>query len=192
MALLLLGIVLFLAVHLIRVVAPGFRNAMIARFGETGWRGLHSVLSILTLALLIWGYATAPYVNLWFPPVGMNHLTLTLMLPAMIILCSGFLPAGHIAAKTKHPIVLSIKIWALAHLLANGDLASVLLFVSLLAYGVVLRINYKRRLQAGEIQPKVFVSAKWDLAAIALGLLSWVLITFWLHALLIGVSPLPM
>lgn len=192
MALLILGLILFLATHLIRVVAPGFRLSMIDRFGEMGWRVINSVLSLVSLIVLIWGYATAPVVNLWFPPMGMNHLTTTLMLFAMICLVSGFLPAGHIATKTKHPIVLAIKIWAAAHLLANGDLASVLLFVAILAWGVVLRISYKRRMRAGEITPRPFVSARWDAISVVVGLAVWALITFWLHEVLIGVAPLAM
>ncbi|TPP11731.1 NnrU family protein [Rhizobium glycinendophyticum] len=192
MTLLILGIILFLATHLIRVVAPGFRLSMIERFGETGWRVINSILSLLSLVVLIWGYATAPFVNVWFPPMGMNHLTITLMLIAMICLVAGFLPAGHIATKTKHPIVLSIKIWAAAHLLANGDLASILLFGALLAWGVVLRINYKRRVRAGDLVLRPFVSARFDAIAVVVGLVVWALITFKLHELLIGVAPLPM
>jgi uncharacterized membrane protein len=140
MTILIIGIILFLGTHLLRVFVPGLRAAMIARLGLGGWRVLHSALSLVTLAILIYGYAIAPVINLYFPPVWTSHLTLTLMLPAMICLAAGILPAGYIATRTKHPMVLSVKIWALAHLLANGDLASVLLFVSFLAWGVALRI----------------------------------------------------
>lgn len=192
MTLLILGIILFLATHLIRVVAPGFRLTMIDRFGETGWRVINSVLSLVSLIVLIWGYATAPVINVWFPPMGLSHLTITLMLIATICLVAGFLPAGHIATKTKHPIVLSIKIWAAAHLIANGDLASILMFGALLAWGVVLRINYKRRLRAGDLVLRPFVSARFDAIAVVLGLVVWALVTFKLHELLIGVAPLPM
>jgi uncharacterized membrane protein len=153
---------------------------------------INSVLSLVSLVILIWGYATAPVINVWFPPAGMNHLTITLMLIAMICLVAGFLPAGHIATKTKHPIVLSIKIWAAAHLLANGDLASILMFGALLAWGVVLRINYKRRVRAGDLVLRPFVSARYDAIAVVLGLVVWALITFKLHEVLIGVAPLPM
>ncbi|MDH4441290.1 MAG: NnrU family protein [Rhizobium sp.] len=192
MTLLILGIILFLATHLIRVVAPGFRLSMIDRFGETGWRVINSVLSLVSLVVLIWGYATAPFVGIWTPPMGMNHLTTTLMLFATICLVAGFLPAGHIATKTKHPIILSIKIWAAAHLIANGDLASILLFVALLGWGVVLRISYKRRVRAGELVLRPFVSARFDAIAVVVGLVVWALITFKLHELLIGVAPLGM
>lgn len=192
MTFLILGIILFLGVHLLRVVAPGFRLSMIDKFGENGWKGLYSVLSLVTLVILIWGYATAPVINLWFPPMGMNHLTTTLMLFAMICLVASLIPAGHIAVKTKHPMVLSVKIWAASHLVANGDLASMLLFVAFLAWGVVLRISYKRRERAGLSQPRAFVSARYDAIAVVGGIVLWAVFAMWLHKLLIGVAPLAM
>jgi len=114
------------------------------------------------------------------------------MLIACICLVAGFLPAGYIVAKTKYPMVLAIKIWALAHLLANGDSAGVLLFASFLAWGVILRISLKRRALAGEIVAKPFVSAKYDAAAVVLGIVLWGAIIWKLHEWLIGVSPLAM
>lgn len=192
MTILILGIILFLATHMIRILAPGFRRAMVQKFGENGWKGVHGLASILALVVLIYGWRQAPVVDLWFPPKGMAHLSVTLMLFAMICLVAGMLPAGHIATKAKHPMVLSVKIWALAHLLSNGDLASVLLFGSFLAWGVIARISLKRRQRAGEVTLRPFVSAKWDLASVAVGLLVWALFIWKLHALLIGVAPLPM
>lgn len=192
MTLLILGILLFLGVHLLRVVAPGFRLSMIEKFGENGWKGLYSILSLATLVLLIWGYANAPVINLWFPPAGMSHLTTTLMLFAMICLVASQIPAGHIAVKTKHPMVLSVKIWAAAHLVANGDLASTLLFLAFLAWGVVLRISYKRRERAGLSQPRAFVSARYDVIAVVGGVVLWAAFIMGLHKLLIGVAPIAM
>lgn len=191
MTILIIGIILFLGTHLLRVFVPGLRAAMVERLGLGGWRGLHSALSIVTLAILIYGYAVAPVINLYFPPVWMAHLTLTLMLPAMICLVAALLPAGHIATKTKHPMVLSVKIWALAHLLANGDLASVILFLAFLAWGVVLRISLKRRQRTGEVTLRPFVSARYDIAAVGLGVIVWLAFILKLHELLIGVAPLP-
>ena len=192
MTLLIVGIILFLATHLIRVVAPGFRLSMIEKFGENGWKGLYSILSLVTLGILIWAYANAPVINLWFPPTGMAHLTTTLMLFAMICLVASLIPAGHIAVKTKHPMVLSVKIWAAAHLFANGDLASMLLFLAFLAWGVVLRINYKRRERAGLSQPRAFVSARYDAIAVVGGIVLWAAFIMGLHKLLIGVAPIAM
>ncbi|MFB2605320.1 NnrU family protein [Rhizobium phaseoli] len=184
MALLIIGIILFLGVHLVRVVAPGFRQSMIASLGEKGWRAAYSIASLATLILLIYGFGQARAVTgmLYNPPVWMAHITITLML----------LPAGHIATKTKHPMVLSVKIWALAHLLANGETSSVLLFAAFLAWGVILRISLKRRERAGEITLRPFVSAKYDLYAVVIGIVAWGLIIWKLHEWLIGVSPLVM
>ena len=115
MTLLIVGIILFLGVHLVRVVSPGFRRSMIASLGEKGWRVAYSIASIATLILLIYGFGQARDVTgmLYNPPVWMAHITITLMLIAMICLVASLLPAGHIATKTKHPMVLSVKIWAL-------------------------------------------------------------------------------
>ncbi|MGZ2381393.1 putative membrane protein [Rhizobium brockwellii] len=153
MTLLIVGIILFLGVHLVRVVVPDFRRSMIASLGEKGWRAAYSIASLATLILLIYGFGQARDVTgvLYNPPVWMAHITITLMLIAMICLVASLLPAGHIATKTKHPMVLSVKIWALAHLLANGETSSVLLFAAFLAWGVILRISLKRRQRAGEI-----------------------------------------
>jgi uncharacterized membrane protein len=114
------------------------------------------------------------------------------MLIAVICLVASLLPAGHIAVKTKHPMVLSVKIWALSHLLANGETSSVLLFGAFLAWGVILRISLKRRQRAGDGALRPFVSAKYDFYSVIIGVVAWALITFKLHALLIGVSPLAM
>ena len=194
MALLILGIVLFLGLHLIRVVAPGFRLAMIERFGKPAWSAAFSVAGILTLILLIYGFGIARQQTtvLYSPPVWMAHITITLMLIALICLAASLLPAGHIAVKTKHPMVLSVKIWAFAHLLANGDSAAVLLFAAFLAWGVVLRIALKRRERAGEPVLRSFVSAKYDLWAVVIGFVAWALLLWRVHEWIIGVSPLAM
>ncbi len=193
MALLILGIVLFLGIHLIRVVAPGLRTSLIASLGDAGWKAAYSVASIVALIVLIYGFGQARDMTaIWSPPFWMSHITILLMLFAMICLAASLLPAGHIATKTKHPMVLSVKIWALAHLLSNGDGAAMLLFAAFLAWGVILRISLKRRERAGEISRRPFVSAKYDLYAVILGVVAWVLIIWKLHAWIIGVSPLVM
>jgi uncharacterized membrane protein len=167
---------------------------MIARLGEKGWRAGSSGASILTLILLIDGFGQARQVTgmLYNPPVWTAHIAITLMLIAMICLVASLLPAGHIATKTKHPMVLSVKIWALAHLLANGETSSVLLFAAFLAWGVIVRISLKRRERAGEITLRPFVSAKYDVYAAVIGIVLWALIIWKLHEWLIGVSPLAM
>lgn len=194
MTILIAGIILFLGIHLLRVIKPDFRAAMVARMGENGWKGAYSVASLLALVVLVYGYAVARpvAVDLWYPPVWTAHLALTLMLLAVICLVAGFLPAGYIATRAKHPMVLSVKIWALAHLLANGDLASVLLFGSFLAWGVILRIALKRRQRAGLLVLRPFVSGRYDLIAVVIGIVVWLAFITKLHLLLFGVAPLVM
>ncbi len=193
MTLLIAGLVLFVVTHLLRPVAPGLREAGIAALGKPGWMAFHGVVSLLSLVLIVYGFIDARENGgemLYFPPAFLSHLTLTLMLIASICLIAGFLPAGHIRAKLKFPILVSIKIWALAHLLANGESYSVLLFVTILAWAVILRITLKKRIATGETKLPVFVSAKYDLIAVVAGLALYAVIVFWLHEPLIGVAPL--
>lgn len=192
MLLLVLCLCLFFATHLVRIVAPGFRDAAIARLGAGAWKGLYSVASVITLVLVIYAFGQARQITgmLYYPPVWMGHIALTLMLIAMICLVASLLPPGHIATKTKHPLVLSVKIWALSHLLANGETSSVILFVAFLAWGVVMRIALKRRERAGLLVRPAFVSARYDLIAVVGGVALWAAFIFKLHEWLIGVQPL--
>lgn len=194
MTLLIIGLVLFIATHLLRPVAPGLRNAGIAALGKPGWMALHGIVSLASLALIVYGFIDARENGgemLYFPPPFMAHITLTLMAIAAICLVAGFLPPGHIRTKLKFPILVAIKIWALAHLLANGESYSVLLFVTILAWAVILRITLKKRIAAGETKLPVFVSAKYDVIAVVAGLALYAAIVLKLHEWLIGVAPLP-
>lgn len=193
MTLLIAGLVLFIVTHLLRPFAPGLRNAAIAALGKPGWMALHGILSLASLALIAYGFVDARAnggTMLYSPPTFMAHIALTLMLIASICLVAGFLPAGHIRTKLKFPILVAIKIWALSHLLANGESYSVLLFVTVLAWAVILRITLKKRIAAGETRLPVFVSARYDLISVVVGLALYVVIVFWLHEWLIGVAPI--
>lgn len=191
MAILVLGIIIFLGIHLVRVVAPGFRAGIIDSRGKGTWMGLYTIVSLVGLCLIIYGFSQARGETgmLYDPPTFLRHIALLLMLVAFIVLAAGFLPAGRIAVALKHPQVLSIKIWALAHLLANGETSSVLLFGSFLAWAVILRISLKRRERAGEKVLPVFKSARNDVLAVVIGLVAFVLFVWKLHELLIGVQP---
>lgn len=194
MTLLVAGLVLFIVTHLLRPFAPGLRNAGIAAVGKPGWMALHGVVSLLSLVLIAYGFIAARENGgeiLYVPPVFMAHIALTLMLIASICLVAGFLPAGHIRARLKFPVLVAIKIWALSHLLANGESYSVLLFVTILAWAVILRITLKKRIAARETALPVFVSAKYDLIAVVVGLALYVAIVIWLHEWVIGVAPMP-
>ena len=192
MSLLILGIVIFLGVHLVRVVAPGLRTAIIERQGKGTWMGLYSVLSLIGLCLIVYGFGEARATTgmLYIPPVFLKHISLLLMAFAMICLVVGFLPAGRIAVALKHPQILAVKIWALAHLLANGETSSVLLFGSFLAWAVILRISLKRRERAGEKVLPVFRSGSSDMVAVVLGLVIYGAFIWKLHEWLIGVAPI--
>lgn len=191
MAILVLGIIIFLGMHLVRVVAPGFRAGIIESRGKGTWMGLYTIVSLVGLCLIIYGFGQARGETgmLYDPPIFLRHIALLLMLVAFIVLAAGFLPAGRIAVALKHPQVLSIKIWALAHLLANGETSSVLLFGSFLAWAVILRISLKRRERAGEKVLPVFRSTRNDVLAVLIGLVAFVLFVWKLHELLIGVQP---
>ncbi|HEX5935208.1 MAG TPA: NnrU family protein [Pseudorhizobium sp.] len=193
MLLLIVSLILFLGIHLIRVIAPGWRTSTIASLGESRWKLGYSLASILSLVLVVYAFGEARQETgiLYTPPVWMAHLASLLMLVAMICLVASLLPPGHIATRTKHPMVLSVKIWALAHLLANGETSSVILFAGFLAWGVVLRIALKRRERRGELVRKPFVSTRYDLLAVIIGLLVFLLFVWRLHVWLIGVQPLP-
>lgn len=194
MTLLVAGLVLFIATHLLRPIAPGLRNPAIAALGKPGWMALHGIASLVSLALIAYGFVLARENGgemLYYPPTFLSHIALTLMLIASICLIAGFLPAGHIRTKLKFPILVAIKIWALAHLLANGESYSVLLFVTVLAWAVILRITLKKRIATGETKLPVFVSAKYDAISVVIGLVLYLAIVFKLHEWVIGVSPLP-
>lgn len=179
------GLVVFLGIHSTRMVAPDFRARMIARFGENGWKGIYSLVALAGLVLLVWGYGqarmTAPVV--YEPPEWMKHLTMALMPFSLIALAASQLPAGYIKRALKHPMLVAVKIWAFAHLLANGDLASIVLFVAVLAWAVWNRISVKRR---GPVEFGA-VSAVYDVVAVAIGIALTVWLVVQLHGWLFGV-----
>ncbi len=189
---LILGLVLFLGIHSVRIVAPEFRQAQIDQRGLNAWKGIYTVISIVGFVILVWGYGIARQdpVVFFVAPAWMSHVVALLMLPVMILLVASQVPAGRIKAAVKHPMLLGVKIWALAHLLVNGDLASVLLFGGFLAWAVVDRISEKKRLQAGLASNPVAGPLKWDIIAVVGGLVLYVLFVVVLHKLLIGVPPI--
>jgi uncharacterized membrane protein len=190
MTLLLLGLILFLGVHSVRAFADGWRSQMIERLGPMPWKGIYSIASIVGFVLVIWGFSLARTqpVQLWSPPVGMRHLASLLTLLSFILLAAAYVPGNHIKARVGHPMVLGVKTWALAHLLANGNLAHVLLFGGFLAWSVVLFVVSRRRdRSAGTVYPPGR-SASTGITVVA-GALAWAAFAFWLHGLLIGIRP---
>jgi uncharacterized membrane protein len=189
MTLLVLGIVAFLGVHLLPTLT-GLRERMVARLGLNGYKVLFSILSTAALVLLVYGFAKAPVVQIWSPPAWTRWIAIVLMWPAFIFLVAAYVP-GQIKAKLKHPFLVSIKTWALAHLIANGDLAGMLVFASFLAYAVYDRIAMKSRAARGLVTVPATGPARNDVIAVVAGTALYVLFLFWLHKLLIGVAPLP-
>lgn len=145
--LLIAGLVIFLGVHLVPT-RPGVREGLLRRFGPTGYRIAFSIASVLGFLLIIYGFGQARGASwntqLWSPPVWTKHIAFLLMWPAFILLVAAYVPS-HIRDRAKHPMLAAVKLWAFAHLIANGDLAGVLMFASFLAYGVIDRISVKKR-----------------------------------------------
>lgn len=189
MTLLILGLVIFLGVHSVSIFAPAWRDAQVAQRGELPWKGVYTVASLVGFVLLVWGYGLARQapVVLYTPPTALRHVALLLMLPVFPLLFAVYLP-GRIKVAAKHPMLLATKLWAVAHLCANGTLADVLLFGGFLAWAVADRVSLKRRpqrpLRTAPARPAN------DFIAIAGGLAVYALFLLGLHAWLIGVSPL--
>ncbi|WP_280154449.1 NnrU family protein [Piscinibacter sp. XHJ-5] len=190
MTLLVLGLVLFLGVHSVSIAAPAWRDAQVALRGEKAWKGLYSLVSIAGFVLLVIGYGAARQspIVLYTPPTWTRHLALLLMLPVFPLLIAAYMP-GRIKAAVKHPFLVAVKLWATAHLLANGTLADVLLFGGFLAWAVADRISMKRRAQRP--LPGAPERPMNDLIAVVVGLVIYGVFVTWLHRWLIGVQPLP-
>lgn len=192
MAVLIIGLIVFLGVHSVRIVAPGLRRGIVERRGLGAWKGIYSVVALVGFVLIVWGYGlarqAAPPV-LYVTPFWMVHVNALLMVFAFIALAASQLPPGRIKVALKHPMLVAVKIWALGHLLVNGDLASLVLFGAFLAWAVADRISEKRRLKAGETAQPVFVTARADAIAVIAGLVLYVLFVWRLHVWLIGVPP---
>lgn len=190
MTLLILGLVIFLGVHSVRVFGEGFRSAQVARLGPNGWKGVYSLASIVGFALLLWGYGQArqtPEV-LWASPIWTRHLASLLTLLSFVLLAAAYVPRNGIKAKFHHPMVLGVKVWALAHLLANNTLADVILFGSFLIWAVLsFRAARARDRAAGTVYPAG--TAAGTGITVVVGLAAWAVFAFWGHAALIGVRP---
>lgn len=190
MTILILGLLLFLGAHSVRIFADPWRTQMRARLGENGWKGVYSLISIAGFALIIWGYSLARQapVVVWVPPMGMRHLAALLTLFSFIFITAAYVPRNGIKAKLHHPMVLGVKVWALAHLLANGNLADIVLFGSFLLWAVLnFRAARRRDRHTGAVYPAGTVSG--TVITTVAGIAAWAAFAFWLHAKLIGVHP---
>lgn len=190
MTYLVLGLVIFLGVHSVRIVADGWRARMLQRLGEGGWKGLYSLASLLGFALIVWGFGQARQqpVLLWSPPVAMRHMASLLTLISFVLLAAAYVPGNGIKARLHHPMVLGVKTWALAHLLANGNVAHVLLFGAFLVWAVLSFSAARRRDRAAGTQYAAGRTGA-TLLTLAVGAGAWVAFALWLHGMLIGVRP---
>jgi uncharacterized membrane protein len=182
-----LGLVLFLGVHTLTTQRE-VRAQIIESTGEGGYKIAYALVSVAGLALIIWGFAhyrATGWIDVWHPPVALKHLAVALMLPAVILVVASYL-RGRIYTALKHPMLAGVKLWAAAHLIANGDLGSIILFGSFLGWAVFDRISLKRRGNAGAPPIPVGGLAN-DLIAVAVGIVAYLALGFAFHPVAIGV-----
>ena len=182
-----IGLALFFGVHVL-TTRRDLRARLIAGWGETSYKIGYSLASAIGLALIVWGFAAyraTGWVDIWFPPTAFKHITVALMLPAVIMVVASYI-RGRIYTTLKHPMLTGVKLWAAAHLLANGDLGSMILFGSFLAWAVFDRISLKHRADPGA--PPIPVGGPGsDLIAIAVGVIAYLALAFAFHPVVIGV-----
>jgi uncharacterized membrane protein len=182
-----LGLVLFFGVHTL-TTRRELRARLIASTGEGSYKIGYALASAAGLALIVWGFAryrATGWIDVWYPPTALKHITVALMLPAVIMVVASYI-RGRIYTTLKHPMLTGIKLWAATHLLANGDLGSILLFGSFLGWAVFDRISLKHRTDSGA--PPIPVGGPGnDLIAVAVGLVAYLALAFAFHPVVIGV-----
>ncbi len=191
MLLLILGLILFLGMHSARLFAADKRASFIAAKGPLAWKGLYALVSIVGFVLIIYGYGQARMSPtwLWISPVWTRHLAALLTIPAFILIVATYIPGSCIKARVGHPMLLGVKFWALAHLIANGSLADLLLFGGFLAWATALFVVSRKRDRAagvsyGKGKPVM------DAVVVVVGLVAWAAFAFYLHGAWIGVKPM--
>src|SRR3954453_2912651 len=184
---LIVGLVLFIGAHAL-TTQRDLRARVIASAGEGGYKIGYSLVSAVGLALIVWGFAryrATGWIDVWYPPVALRHIAVALMLPAVILVVASYI-RGRIYTTLNHPMLAGVKLWAAAHLLANGDLGSVILFGSFLGWAVFDRISLKRRSDAGA-PPIPVGGVSNDLIAIVVGIVAYLALAFAFHPVVIGV-----
>jgi uncharacterized membrane protein len=184
------GLVLFLGMHATRIPNDQRRSGMIARIGKNKYRAIYTAVSIVGLVLIVVGYGQARLdpVFVWNPPAAMRHIAALLMLISFIMLAACYVPGNHIKAKLQHPMTLSVKVWALAHLIANGTLADMVLFGSFLVWAVLLFKTARKRSVPMSFSGKGPTKVG-TLMTVVVGVIGWLVFAAWLHVHLIGISP---
>jgi uncharacterized membrane protein len=191
MLVLVLGLILFLGIHSVRIFANDWRTRQVERMGLKRWKGIHSLFAIVGFVLIIWGFVLARQhpVVLYIPPLWLRHLNGLLVLIAFIFFAAARVPNNHLKAKFGHPQTLAVKIWSFGHLLATGMLHDVVLFLPFLVWSIALyMVSRAHDRRAGTVYPPGTI--KGDVLIVVIGVVVWVLFAFWLHTLLIGVNPM--
>lgn len=191
MSYLIIGLVLFLGVHSVRIFAEDWRRAQIAKRGEGAWKGMYSLISLVGLVLLIWGYGQArqtPHV-LWATPGWAAHVASLLVLVSFVFVAGAYVPHNGIRYRLHHPMVLGVKLWAFAHLLANNTVADVVLFGSFLLWAILDFRAARARDRVGHVSyAPGRIGA--TLTTVVIGVVVWAVFAFWAHRWLFGVSPM--
>lgn len=191
MSVLILGLLIFLGVHSLRIFADDWRSRQIARLGAKRWKALFALVSLTGFVLLCWGFGLARQhpVVLYVPPLALRHLNALFTLIAFVLFFAAWVPRNHFKSKLGHPQVLAVKVWAFGHLLATGMLHDVVLFGAFLLWAVVLFVVSRRRdRKAGTVYPAG--TLRGDALTLVIGVAAWLAFVFWLHLWLIGVSPM--
>jgi uncharacterized membrane protein len=191
MTILIVGLLVFLGVHSVRIISDEWRSAQIARIGLNAWKGLYSLVSLAGFALIVWGYGMtrAAPAELWNPPTWMRYPVSLLMLVSFILLVAAYIPRNRIKAMVGHPMIIGVKVWTFAHLVTNGRLGDVVLFGAFLAWAV---LDFRAARQRDRASKKTDAAGTWANAAIAvvIGVAGWVVFARYLHMSLIGVPVL--
>ena len=190
MSALVIGLIVFLGAHSVRIVAEDWRRARIGAMGPRAWKAVYSAISLAGFVLIAWGYAQsrAAPVAVWHPPLWTKHVAALLTIPAFVLLAAAYVPATRIKAAVKHPMVVGVKLWAFAHLLANGRLADIVLFGAFLAWAILdFRAARARDRVMGVVAEPGSLTR--DAIALVVGMIAWAAFALYLHAAWIGVRP---
>ncbi|TBR36702.1 MULTISPECIES: NnrU family protein [Dyella] len=191
MLVLILGLVLFLGTHSIRIFADGWRTQQLARRGELGWKAVYSIVSIIGFILIVYGFGLARQhpTLLYVPPMWLRHLNGLFTLIAFILVAAAYVPGNRIKQRLGHPMLAGVKTWAFGHLLATGMLHDVVLFGAFLIWaGVDFMVSRRRDRAMGIVYPAGTLGR--DIVTLVVGVVGWAIFAFALHAWLIGVKPM--
>ena len=185
------GLILFLGVHSVRIFADDWRTRQQQKWGADAWRGVYAVLSLAGLVLVIYGFGLVRNepVVVWMPPLGMRHAASLFTLMAFILLAAAYVPDNAIKARVYHPMVAGVKLWAVAHLMSNGNLGHLVLFGSFLAWAVLDFISSRKRDRRNPTASRPATKLSATVITVVVGVVGWLLFAFWLHGLLIGIKP---